>query len=147
MEELMDYVFLDKTDIIEERFNEIYPNCFNSIYTENDVFKRMDIIKDISLKQNINPLYYYKILFHPKKILNTYINNRVIAFIYLSKKINQNKKILFDLIVNCYPWAVSNKSEITLTSWSKHIKLKYGTKEYQQMALEYQKYKTILDEL
>lgn len=147
MKELMDYVFLDNKKQIKEKFNTLYPNCYDRIYNEKNVFKRMEILDILAIEENLNLFDIYKILFSPKKLVNTHINHRVIAFIYLSRKINQDKKLIFDLIYHCYPWALKHQEEVTLTNWSKHVKLKFGKKTYQKLALEYRKYKQLLDAL
>lgn len=147
MKELMDYVFLDNKKQIKQKFNVVYPNCYDTIYNEKNVFKRMEILDTLAIEENLNLFDIYKILFNQKKLVNTCINYRVIAFIYLSRKVNQNKKLIFDLINNCYPWAITHHEEVTLTNWSRHVKLKFGNKMYQMIALEYRKYKQLLDAL
>jgi hypothetical protein len=147
MKELMDYVFLENKKQMKEKFNTLYPNCYDRIYNEKNIFKRMEILDTLAIEENLNLLDIYKILFHPKKLVNTYINHRVIAFLYLSRKINQDKRLIFDFIYNCYPWAIEHHEEVTLTNWAKHVKLKFGKKTYQMLALEYRKYKQLLDAL
>lgn len=147
MKELMDYVFLDNKKQIKEKFNAVYSNCYDRIYNEKNVFKRMEILDTLAIEENLNLFDIYKILFNPKKLVNTYISHRVIAFIYLSRKVNQDKRLIFDLIHNCYPWALEHREEVTLTNWAKHVKLKFGKKTYQMLALEYRKYKQLLDAL
>lgn len=147
MKELMDYVFLDNKKQVKEKFNALYPNCYDRIYNEKNIFKRMEILDILAVEENLNLFDIYKILFSPKKLVNTHINHRVIAFIYLSRKINQDKKLIFDLIYHCYPWALTHHEEVTLTNWSKHVRLKFGKKTYQKLALEYRKYKQLLDAL
>ena len=147
MKELMDYVFLDNKKQVKEKFNTLYPNCYDRIYNEKNVFKRMEILDTLAMEENLNLFDIYKILFNSKKLVNTCINHRVIAFIYLSRKINQDKRLIFDLIDSCYPWALAHHEEVTLTNWAKHVKLKFGKKTYQILALEYRKYKQLLDAL
>ncbi len=147
MEELMDFVFLNKEKEIEEYFNEVYPNFYNKIYKEKTLFDRIDVIKEISLKHNLDIINLYKILFNNISLVNTNIDHKVIAFIYLSKKVNQNKKLLFDLIVNCYPWSIEHDEKINLNNWSKHIKLKYGEGTYSMLTKEYDKVKDIIEKL
>ncbi len=147
MKELLDYVFFDKTKNMREKFEKKYPNCYEKIYTEKNIFKRMDILMELSMTEDLGLIAIYKILFNAKKLVNTRIHHRVIALIYFSKCIQQNKRLLFDLITDCYTWALEYKIEITLTNWSKHVKLKFGDKAYTLLAQEYRKYKRLLDEL
>ena len=79
-------------------------------------------------------------------ILNTNIDYKVIAFIYLSN-IKDNKNLIYDLLVNCYPWSVENKEIITLENWSKHILLKYGEQTFNKVKKEYNNVKNILEKL
>jgi hypothetical protein len=146
MKELMDYVFLNEEKTIEKKFNEIY-SSYQKLYHETSLFERIEVLKEMALQTNNDIMNFYKTLFNNQQLVKTNIDYKVIAFIYLSKKINQNKKLLFDLMENCYPWSVENNEIITLTNWSKHVKLKYGEATYAMMIREYNKVHNIIEKL
>ncbi len=147
MKELMDYVFLENESQIKRCFDEVYPEYYEKIYKEKPLFERIEVVKEMALHYNLDIINLYKILFNDINLLNTNVDHKVIAFIYLSKKINQNKKLLFDLIINCYPWSIEHNEKITLMNWSKHVKLKYGDSTYHIFKKEYEKVEDILNKL
>lgn len=147
MHALMEYVFNDNDKEIKQAFEKEYPKFYRKIYKEKRIFKRIDILKDLSLRYNINIINLYKLLFNSQNLVKTNIDYHVIAFIYLSKKVNENKELLFDLITNCYPWSIEKKQEITLENWSKHVLLKYGEKTHKMLLSEYEKVKDIIENI
>lgn len=147
MHALMEYVFEDNEEEMKTSFEKAYPTFYNKIYGEKRIFKRINILKDLALRYDLDITNLYKILFNKEHLVNTNIDYHVIAFIYLSKKVNHNKELLFDLIISCYPWSIENKTEITLENWSKHVLLKYGEKTHRMLLSEYEKVKNIIEKL
>jgi len=147
MHSLMEYVFNDNESEIKELFENEYPRLYNKLYKEKRIFKRIDILKDYALNHNLDIINLYKILFNNQNLVKTNIDYHLIAFIYLSEKVNNNKELIFDLLVNCYPWSIKNNEKITLENWSKHILLKYGEKTHKMLLSEYNKIKNIIDNI
>lgn len=147
MKALMDYAFQDDETSLKAYFEEKYPLFYEKIYHEKDIFKRMDIIKEMALYHKINIIEIYKILFNASHLVNTNIDYHVIALIYFSKKIRTKKEFIYDLIINCYPWSIEHDIEITLENWLKHIRLKYGDQAYHFMEKEKKTYQDILEKI
>lgn len=147
MHALTEYVFEENEKELKESFEKEYPTFYEKIYKNKNIFERIDVLKDLALNNNIDILDLYKTIFNNESLLKTNIDYHVVAFIYLSKKVNSNKELMFDLITNCYPWSIENKQEITLENWSKHVLLKYGEKTYKMLLSEYKKVKTIITKL
>lgn len=147
MHSLMEYVFNDNESEIKQAFENEYPKFYNKIFKEKRIFKRIDILKDLSLRYDIDIINLYKILFNNQNLIKTNVDHHLIAFIYLSEKVNSNKELLFDLIINCYPWSIEKKQKITLENWSKHILLKYGEKTHKMLLSEYKKFENIINNI
>lgn len=146
MHDILEYIFNKDETLMKEDFNKIYPDFYEKIYKNKSIFKRIDILREMALYFNYDVIELYKIIFNKESILNTNIDYKVIAFIYLSN-IKDNKTLIYDLLVNCYPWSVENKEIITLENWSKHILLKYGEQTFNKVKKEYNNVKNILEKL
>lgn len=144
MEDLMEYVINDNSTL-KEKFENVYPQFYDKIYNEKNLFKRIDIIKELALTYNLDPINLYKILFNKEKLLNTKMDYKLVAFLYLSKF--DDKKLLYDMIVNCYPWCIQNNETLSLENWSKHVLLKYGESKYKTLVKKYDLVKDIIVKL
>lgn len=140
-------VIKDNINDLKKKFDLKYNNFFDSIYKNPNLFTRIDKIKDLSLENNMDLLDIYRIMFNENKLVNSPIDHKVIAFIHLSEKTNQNTELIYNLIYECYNWAIDNNQTINLENWSKHVLLKYGEQTHKMLLSEYEKYKNIIENL
>lgn len=147
MEALLEYVFLEDATKIKESFEEKYPLFYDKIYQEKSIFNRIEMVQELAVYHDFDLLELYKTMFNKKHLVNSYLDHHVIAFIYLSPKVREEKTLIYDLIVNCHPWGVEHKTPITIENWGKHIKLKYGEAIYQKINEEYLSLKSVLDQI
>lgn len=138
----------DKTENIKNDFNKKYgASSFEGFYNNFNLFDRLNNIKKICIANKIEEETIYKVMFNNNNLIKTVIDYKLVAFIWLSEKINKDKSIIIDLIEDYSNVMIKEKKNIHIEDWLEHIKKTFGNHKYQSTLLEYQKYKDILRRL
>lgn len=145
---LIDGICYDKTDNIKNEFNSKYgEGSYEKIYFDFNLFNRLDSLKEICEKNNVNIENVYKDMFNKNRLINTVIDYKLVALIWFSKKINSDKKIIIDLVEDYSNLAIKNNKTIKINDFIDHVKSKFGNKKSNMITNEYQLYINVLEKL
>lgn len=151
----IDAICYDKTECIKTSINDLLgANAFELIYNNFNLFDRIKTINSVCEKAGIEPIVIYKMMFNNERLLDTLIDYRLAALIWLSDRINQNRELVVDL-VESFSLSVlksqkktGNPWRITIEMWISYIGVRYPEQKYQQLVKEeYKKYEDVINNL
>lgn len=128
---VIDGICYDKTETIKSRFNAKYgEGAYEKVFYDFNLFHRISTIKEICKTQKISYEDTLNIMFSSEKLIPTVIGNDVVRFIWLNPIVNQNKKLIIDLIEDYSENARKAGIKINLQTWLEHVKTTFGMEQY-----------------
>lgn len=144
-EVLINAICGDETLKIKNDFNNKYgDDSFNKIFYDYNLFNRLKTLSQINNEPIIN---LYKKMFNKSNLVKTIIDYKLVALIWLSSVINQDKEIIIDLIEEYSNERIKQQKSIFIEDWLSHLKERFGNKKYKMVIDEYNKKLNILEEL
>ncbi len=120
--------------------------CFEKIFYNPNVFDRLNGLNAIIKENNLNQRKIYKILFTGQELVPTILDCKVVALIWLSKRLNSNRELIIDLLENFYNEQLKKRQTICVNDWIKYLEL--NDKGLADLVREEQeKYQTVINKL
>ena len=141
---MIDALFASNSKEIEIAVDKyLGQGSFDSIYSRFDTFSRLEeFLRRAKENNNLNDLY--RRLFSKEELIPTLLDNRVIALVWLSKKINEKPDLVIDLIEDFYNEMLYLNKKITIDDWISHLKEKNMQEESNLVKQEKENFKDIL---
>jgi len=141
-------IFTGAAPTIKEQLNRsLKGDYFEKIYHNFNLFNRLGVIDEIIVKEKLDRNKIYKILFNPKELVPTLLDHKLVALIWLSGKINQNKKLIINLLEDfCNEQLINQGGKMTIKLWLNYLN-KINKHWAAEVATEYDKNKEIINSL
>jgi len=135
---LINAICFDKTEEIKKSFDAEYGmGAYEKVYYDFNLFRRLETIDQICAENGINIFSVMQSMFGGSKMVNTILDPKIVAFIWCSKKINQDKELIIDLIEDYSNTEIPKGRSIDIESWIGRAKEKFGAKKAGAIQAEY----------